>query len=98
MADKEGAATGLLIAWSDGRREAVENFVPLVYEDLRRMAAGYIAARTARSRTTANGTRSRSVRAADRSAAREVALPRPFHFFRGSSAGLTYVIDHGPTP
>ena len=45
MADDKGrgtAITQLLIAWSDGRREALENLVPLVYEDLRRMAAGYM--------------------------------------------------------
>lgn len=45
MADDEGAATGitqLLIAWSDGRRDALENLVPLVYQDLRRIAAGYM--------------------------------------------------------
>ena len=42
--DKDGNApiTQLLIAWSDGRREALEDLVPLVYEDLRRMAAGYM--------------------------------------------------------
>jgi RNA polymerase sigma-70 factor (ECF subfamily) len=45
MADDKGRETPitqLLIAWSDGRREALENLVPLVYEDLRRMAAGYM--------------------------------------------------------
>lgn len=34
--------TQLLIAWSDGRREALESLMPLVYEDLRRMAGGYM--------------------------------------------------------
>ena len=34
--------TELLIAWSDGRRDALENLIPLVYEDLRRLAAGYM--------------------------------------------------------
>jgi RNA polymerase sigma factor (TIGR02999 family) len=34
--------TELLIAWSDGRRDALEDLVPLVYQDLRRMAAGYM--------------------------------------------------------
>src|SRR5690349_12419470 len=34
--------TQLLIAWSDGRQDALEDLVPLVYEDLRRMAAGYM--------------------------------------------------------
>jgi len=34
--------TELLIEWSDGRREALEHLVPLVYDDLRRMAARYM--------------------------------------------------------
>ena len=38
----EPGITDLLIAWSDGRREALEHLMPLVYEDLRRMAAGYM--------------------------------------------------------
>ena len=44
MDDKERSSpiTQLLIAWSDGRREALESLVPLVYEDLRRIAAAYM--------------------------------------------------------
>jgi RNA polymerase sigma factor (TIGR02999 family) len=34
--------TSLLIAWGDGRREALDELVPAVYEDLRRIAAGYM--------------------------------------------------------
>lgn len=34
--------TRLLLAWSDGRREALDLLIPVVYEDLRRMAAGYM--------------------------------------------------------
>lgn len=34
--------TQLLIAWSDGQREALDDLMPVVYEDLRRMAAGYM--------------------------------------------------------
>jgi RNA polymerase sigma factor (TIGR02999 family) len=37
-----GGITALLIAWSDGRREALDRLVPLVYEDLRRLAVGYM--------------------------------------------------------
>ena len=40
--DGTGGITELLIAWSGGRREALDNLVPLVYEDLRRLAAGYM--------------------------------------------------------
>ena len=38
----DGPITQLLIAWSDGRRDALEHLVPLVYDDLRRIAAGYM--------------------------------------------------------
>jgi RNA polymerase sigma-70 factor (ECF subfamily) len=34
--------TELLIAWSDGRREALDDLMPIVYADLRRVAAGYM--------------------------------------------------------
>jgi RNA polymerase sigma factor (TIGR02999 family) len=36
------AITQLLIAWSDGHREALDRLAPAVYEDLRRLAAGYM--------------------------------------------------------
>ncbi len=45
MADDRDASseiTQLLIAWSDGRRDALDGLMPLVYGDLRRMAAGYM--------------------------------------------------------
>ncbi len=44
MADPTDTAgiTQWLIAWSDGRRDALDDLVPLVYEDLRRLAAGYM--------------------------------------------------------
>jgi RNA polymerase sigma factor (TIGR02999 family) len=44
MADATDTAgiTRWLIAWSDGRRDALEYLVPLVYDDLRRLAAGYM--------------------------------------------------------
>jgi RNA polymerase sigma factor (TIGR02999 family) len=34
-----GQITGLLLAWGDGQREALDRLVPLVYEDLVRVAA-----------------------------------------------------------
>jgi RNA polymerase sigma-70 factor, ECF subfamily len=34
--------TELLIAWSDGSREALDELTPAVYADLRRLAAGYM--------------------------------------------------------
>ena len=34
--------TQLLIAWSEGRREALDDLMPIVYADLRRVAAGYM--------------------------------------------------------
>jgi RNA polymerase sigma factor (TIGR02999 family) len=38
-ADPEGEVTRLLAAWSQGDRAALERLVPLVYEELRRLAA-----------------------------------------------------------
>ena len=38
--------TQLLIAWSDGERDALDQLVPLVYDDLRRLAAGYMGRET----------------------------------------------------
>jgi hypothetical protein len=34
--------TELLIAWSDGRSEARDKLIPLVYNDLRRLAAAHM--------------------------------------------------------
>jgi RNA polymerase sigma factor (TIGR02999 family) len=34
--------TQLLLAWGDGRREALDDLMPIVYADLRRVAAGYM--------------------------------------------------------
>lgn len=34
--------TQLLIAWSGGQREALDHLIPVIYADLRRMAAGYM--------------------------------------------------------
>jgi len=34
--------TQLLIAWGDGHHEALDQLVPLVYDDLRRLAGGYM--------------------------------------------------------
>ena len=45
MADDHGRfhqITELLIAWSDGRREALDDLMPMIYADLRRLAAGYM--------------------------------------------------------
>lgn len=40
--DRVSGVTQLLIEWSAGHREAFEHLVPLVYEDLRRLAGGYM--------------------------------------------------------
>jgi RNA polymerase sigma factor (TIGR02999 family) len=45
VAQHEDEATGitqLLVAWSEGRRDALDRLVPILYEDLRRLAAGYM--------------------------------------------------------
>jgi RNA polymerase sigma-70 factor, ECF subfamily len=41
MANQEDV-TGLLMAWSEGDRLALEQLMPLVYEELRRLAARYL--------------------------------------------------------
>jgi len=51
MADNSAdtaAITQWLIAWSDGRRDALDQLMPLVYKDLRRLAAGYMRREPAR--------------------------------------------------
>ena len=40
--DKGTGITELLVAWSEGRRDALDRLVPLLYEDLRRLAVGYM--------------------------------------------------------
>jgi len=35
--------TNLLIAWSEGDREALERLAPLVHSELHRLARGYLA-------------------------------------------------------
>ena len=45
MAENHGSAAGItdwLIAWSDGQREALDQLTPLVYAQLRRLAAHYM--------------------------------------------------------
>ena len=45
MADNDSNTTAItqwLIAWSDGRRDALDHLLPIVYDDLRRLAAGYM--------------------------------------------------------
>ena len=42
MAENSKDITQLLQAWSDGRREALDAIVPLVYDELRRQAHHYL--------------------------------------------------------
>jgi DNA-directed RNA polymerase specialized sigma24 family protein len=42
MASPPGHVTQLLLAWSKGDRDALENLVPVVYAELRRTAARYL--------------------------------------------------------
>jgi RNA polymerase sigma factor (TIGR02999 family) len=41
MSSRSGDVTQLLLAWNQGDREAVEQLIPVVYAELRRIAAGY---------------------------------------------------------
>jgi RNA polymerase sigma factor (TIGR02999 family) len=38
MAEPREDVTGLLVAWGEGRREALDQLMPLVYDELRRLA------------------------------------------------------------
>jgi RNA polymerase sigma factor (TIGR02999 family) len=40
---KEGDVTRLLLAWGDGDEQALQRLTPLVYQELRRLALGYMA-------------------------------------------------------
>jgi RNA polymerase sigma factor (TIGR02999 family) len=40
--DQTSRITQLLIAWNNGRREALEDLLPLVYQELRQLAARYL--------------------------------------------------------
>jgi len=42
MSSSPGDVTGLLLAWSDGDRGALEGLIPLVYAELRAIAARYL--------------------------------------------------------
>lgn len=42
-----GAATQLLIAWSEGKRQALDEMLPIVYDELRRLAGHYLVAEPA---------------------------------------------------
>jgi RNA polymerase sigma-70 factor, ECF subfamily len=37
-----GQVSGLLRAWSDGDRDALDRLTPIVYDELRRLARGYM--------------------------------------------------------
>ena len=39
---EQATATGLLLAWGSGDQRAREQMLPLVYDELRRLAAGYL--------------------------------------------------------
>ena len=43
MAEQPGAVTELLIAWSDGDRQALESLIPIVHAELLRSARRYLA-------------------------------------------------------
>lgn len=38
----QGEITGLLLSWREGKQEALDKLVPLVYEELRRLAHSYM--------------------------------------------------------
>ena len=56
--------TRLLLAWNDGDESALEKLVPLVYNELRRLAQASHAAGTSRSHPANHRTNQRSLPAA----------------------------------
>jgi len=42
MASSAKEITQMLVAWSNGRQEVLEELMPLVYDELRRLAAHYL--------------------------------------------------------
>ena len=54
-APSPGAVTELLRAWGDGDDDALEQLMPLVEAELRRLARGYMATRAARAHAADNG-------------------------------------------
>src|SRR5262245_30147031 len=43
MGDADGAVTRLLHAWRGGDKSALDQLIPIVYHELRRLAATYVA-------------------------------------------------------
>ena len=62
----------LLRAWSEGDQAALEQIIPLVYNELRRMAAGYLRRRRGAKQPATDGDRSRGLSAAIGTARRSV--------------------------
>ena len=72
------AITQWLIAWTNGRRDALDRLVPVVHEGPAPPGGRFHAPRTDWPSPAAHGPRQRSVPAARRSAAGPVAQPGPF--------------------
>jgi len=85
--------TQLLIAWGDGRREALDDLMPIVYADLRRMAAGHMRREAADHALQPTGlVHEAYVRLVDQ---KQVKWRNRAHFF-GVAAGLMrrILVDH----
>ena len=70
--------TGLLLAWGAGNQQAFDQLVPVVYDELRRIARRYIDDEAGRSCPASHCTGSRSVSPADRRQPGAMAKPRSF--------------------
>jgi len=85
--------TQLLIAWGDGSREALDDLMPIVYADLRRMAAGHMRREAADHALQPTGlVHEAYVRLVDQ---KQVKWRNRAHFF-GVAAGLMrrILVDH----
>ena len=75
--------TQLLLAWSQGEESALEKLTPVVYEELRRLAHRYMGWRAGGSHAADNRAGQRSLFAADRWQASELAEPGPLLCYLG---------------
>ena len=77
--------TGLLVDWGKGDQEALNKLMPLVYDELRRLASRYLRNRAGRSYPSDHRARSRGVSETGGPEERELAKPRAV--LRRSCAG-----------
>ncbi len=76
ISDRTLNATELLLAWGRGDVAAFDRLVPLVHDELRRLARRYMRDERSRPHAAGHGARERGVHAPDRREPRSMAEPR----------------------